>query len=180
MLRTLERSNAKRRVKRQRPHHAAPRPDPSQPEHTDRLPQIDHIVVLMMENHSYDNYLGTLAGKGDGFPLDARGVPIDPRGNRNASGALVPPHRLPRTRQCDGVPTQTWAASHIQFADGVLDGFPRSIEKTLPAYTPHANVSMGYWGKEDLPFYHSLADTFPLATRWFCPVWARRSRTAAF
>ena len=33
MLRTLERSNAKRRVKHQRPHHAAPHPDLSQPEH---------------------------------------------------------------------------------------------------------------------------------------------------
>ena len=31
------------------------------------LPQIKHIVVLMMENHSFDNYLGTL-GRGEGFP----------------------------------------------------------------------------------------------------------------
>ena len=27
---------------------------------TDRLPKIQHIVVLMMENHSYDNYFGML------------------------------------------------------------------------------------------------------------------------
>jgi phospholipase C len=27
---------------------------------------------------------------------------------------------------------------------------------------------MGYWDKSDLPFYHDLARTFPLATRWFC------------
>ena len=38
-------------------------------------PQIKHIVVLMMENHSYDNYLGTLAGRGDGLPVDASGTP---------------------------------------------------------------------------------------------------------
>ena len=31
----------------------------------DRMPQIKHLVLLMMENHSFDNYLGTL-GKGDG------------------------------------------------------------------------------------------------------------------
>jgi len=167
MLRTLERSNAKRRVKRQRPYHAGPRPDSSQPEHTDLLPQIEHIVVLMMENHSYDNYLGTLAGKGDGFPLDAQGNPIDPHGNRDASGALVPPHGLPRTQQSDDVPTQSWAASHIQFADGELNGFPYSIERTVPTHKQDAKVSMGYWVKEDLPFYHSLAATFPLATRWF-------------
>ena len=40
---------------------------PSRPAGTDMLPQIKHIVVLMMENHSFDNYLGTL-GRGDGFP----------------------------------------------------------------------------------------------------------------
>ena len=36
------------------------RPDPRQPAGTDILPKIEHIVVVMMENHSYDNYLGLL------------------------------------------------------------------------------------------------------------------------
>jgi phospholipase C len=31
-------------------------------------------VVLMMENHSFDNILGML-GRGDGFPLEANGLP---------------------------------------------------------------------------------------------------------
>ena len=39
---------------------------PKLPEGVDTLPEIEHIIVLMMENHSYDNYLGTL-GRGDGF-----------------------------------------------------------------------------------------------------------------
>src|SRR5437870_8718788 len=30
-------------------------PDPTKPEGTDLLPQIEHIIVVMMENHSYDN-----------------------------------------------------------------------------------------------------------------------------
>jgi phospholipase C len=38
------------------------------------LPQIKHIVVLMMENHSFDNYLGTL-GRGRG----SRSVTTAPR-----------------------------------------------------------------------------------------------------
>jgi hypothetical protein len=58
MLDALEQAAAKRRAARQRPHHATDRPDPNRPEHTDYLPEIEHIVVLMMENHSYDNYLG--------------------------------------------------------------------------------------------------------------------------
>jgi phospholipase C len=39
---------------------ARPRPDLSSG--TDLIPEIKHIVVLMMENHSYDNYLGLLNG----------------------------------------------------------------------------------------------------------------------
>ncbi|MGH3292548.1 MAG: alkaline phosphatase family protein, partial [Trebonia sp.] len=54
---------------------AGPLPQPSRPAGTDLLPQIKHIVVLMMENHSYDNYLGMLQGRGDGFPLGADGRP---------------------------------------------------------------------------------------------------------
>jgi phospholipase C len=50
-------------------------PRPDLPEGTELLPQIRHIVVLMMENHSYDNYLGMLAGRGEGFPLDRAGKP---------------------------------------------------------------------------------------------------------
>jgi phospholipase C len=42
------------------PGKAGERPFPDQPEGTDTLPQIDHFLVLMMENHSYDNYLGML------------------------------------------------------------------------------------------------------------------------
>src|SRR5512146_96029 len=54
---------------------AGGRPRPDLPEGTDLLPQIKHIVVLMMENHSYDNYLGMLAGRGEGLPLGPDGTP---------------------------------------------------------------------------------------------------------
>ena len=51
------------------------RPRPDLPDGADLIPQIKHIVVLMMENHSYDNYLGTLPGRGDGLPTGPDGVP---------------------------------------------------------------------------------------------------------
>ena len=55
-------------------HEAGSRPVPELAEGTDLLPQIRHIVVLMMENHSFDNYFGML-GRGDGFTLDFDGRP---------------------------------------------------------------------------------------------------------
>jgi len=69
------------------------RPRPDQPAGTDLLPQIRHIVVLMMENHSYDNYLGMLSGRGEGFPLAADGQPDmsnRPRGRPSARSRSPP------------------------------------------------------------------------------------------
>jgi phospholipase C len=55
-------------------------PHPNLPEGTDTIPQIEHIVVMMMENHSYDNRLGMLMRPGaDGFRIgrnDMRRLPI--------------------------------------------------------------------------------------------------------
>jgi phospholipase C len=44
----------------------------------DRLPHIGHIVILMMENHSYDNYFGLLTGRGEGrsMLMESRRRPI--------------------------------------------------------------------------------------------------------
>ena len=42
------------------------RPDPTKPEGADLLPKVEHIVIYMQENHSYDNYLGMLR-RGDGL-----------------------------------------------------------------------------------------------------------------
>jgi phospholipase C len=130
---------------------------------TDSLPKIRHIVVLMMENHSYDNYLGMLAGRGDGFRLGPDGQPSEV--NCTLAGGDVPLRRSPAVTQQKGVPTQSWNASHIQWAGGACDGFVRSIEKTMPGQD--AEAAMTYWTEADLPFYYGLARTFPLATRWF-------------
>jgi phospholipase C len=127
------------------------------------MPQIKHIVILMMENHSYDNYLGMLTGPGDGFTLGPDGAPVG--ADETLSGTTVPLTHAEQTKQLPNVPTQSWNASHIQWNDGACDGFVRSIEQTLPG--DDATVAMHYWTEIDLPFYYGLAKVFPLATRWF-------------
>jgi phospholipase C len=153
-------------------------PRPDVPAGTDLLPQIKHIVVLMMENHSYDNYLGMLPGRGDGFPLAPDGRPDV--SNSTADGEAVRAFHLPSTAQHRGLPTQSWAASHLQWGEGKCDGFVTSAQ-TVQAQaragtagnetdTSAAAVvaGMGFWSGSDLPFYYGLAQTFPLADRWFC------------
>ena len=163
MLNRLEAAGARRRLARRG---AGPglRPEPALGSGTDRLPEIEHIVIVMMENHSYDNYLGMLRRDGsDGLPLDEHGMPLST--NLAANGSVVRMRHFRGTRQDTGVPTQSWNATHLQFDGGSCSGFVRSIECTLPGLD--ASVAMTYWDEEDLPFYYGLASTFPLATRWF-------------
>jgi phospholipase C len=136
-----------------------PPPDPTRPIGSESLPEVRHIVVLMMENHSYDNYFGTLSGRGEGFPPGP--LPSTPR----ADGTPVAAHHFASTVQAEHVPIQTWTASHVQWDGGRNDGFARSIDECSPGHDP--SVAMGYWTEEDLPFYAGLARTFPLADRFF-------------
>ena len=101
------------------------------------MPQIDHIVVLMMENHSYDNYLGTL-GRGDGFAIGSDGRPT--AANADAAGNVVRAFRMPTTCQQRNHPSQSWNDSHIQWDGGRNDGFVRSGS---------GPVAMGYWTAAD-------------------------------
>ena len=72
----IERRKLHQRERWTRPARPGERPDPSRPAGTDMLPRIKHIVVLMMENHSFDNYFGTLGrGRGSRSGTMARRMP---------------------------------------------------------------------------------------------------------
>jgi phospholipase C len=110
-------------------------PYPHLPEGTDTITEIEHIVVLMMENHSYDNKLGMLGRAGaDGYQLGPAGTPraANPYANRDIQHAF----RMPTTCQLIGKPSQNWTDSHTQFADGRQDGF---------VVSGSGPVAMGYW-----------------------------------
>ncbi len=175
MWELLERREIKRLARARAAAEPGPLPQPSRSAGTDLLPQIKHIVVLMMENHSYDNYLGMLQGRGEGFPL---GPDNEPEVfNNGSSGEVVRAFHMPTTRQIRGVPSQSWHGSRQQWDEGKNDGFVTSAQAALADDADKAArtdigvdpvaVGMGYWAESDLPFYYGLARTFPLADRWF-------------
>ncbi len=135
-------------------------PDPGRPAGTpDETLPFDHVVVMMMENHSFDNLLGALAISGqplaDGLSFDAAGVAQN--SNPGADGP-VRSFAFQSTAQGPHV-SQTWNATHMQINGGAMDGFVRSVANVQP---------MGYWTGEQLPFAYSLARSFAVANRWFC------------
>src|SRR5258708_2279568 len=131
------------------------RPYPHLRAGTDTLPKIDHIVVLMMENHSFDNYFGML-GRGDGFTLGHDGRPM--HSNPDASGHPVRAYHSPSTCQAHYHVSQNWDVSHKSWDGGRNDGFVKAVDAPYP---------MAYFTGADLPFYYSLARTFPLCDRYF-------------
>src|SRR5256885_2032411 len=70
------------------------------------------------------------------------------------------PAPVPRPAPASPPATRSGWSAHRQFNDGRLDGFVVTSGKE----------AMGYWTAADLPFYHSLATTFPLCDRYFCSV----------
>jgi phospholipase C len=176
MWQRLERYEVWRITRRLAAQPPRPRPRSDLPEGTDLIPQIKHIVIVMMENHSYDNYLGMLTGRGEGFPLGPDGAPAV--SNRSAEGEAIRAFHLPSAVQRRGLPSQSWHASHLQWGQGNCDGFVTSAQAELAEPGSQAAVAenavpgaaaagLGYWTESDLPFYYGLARTFPVADRWF-------------
>src|SRR6516162_7093364 len=125
----------------------------------DTLPQIDHFVVVMMENHSFDNILG-LIGRGDGFSIGANGRPTAM--NPDGHGNYVHAFHMPTECQTDGVGND-WKAAHKAYDGGTCQGF----------VTGTTAEAMGYFTREDLPFSCGLASVFPIADRYFCSAMAQ-------
>ncbi len=135
-------------------------PDPTRPAGTatGAMP-FDHVVCVMMENHSFDNLLGALPRlgqpKADGLTFNKAGQATN---TNPSSNGTVTSYQLLNTEQPGSV-DQSWNATHQQIDGGKMDGFVESNGSTQ---------AMGYWTDEVLPFAYSLARTFCSANRWFC------------
>jgi len=134
------------------------RPYPHLAAGTDTIPELDHVVVLMMENHSFDDHFGML-GRGDGLTLDTHGVPVN--NNPATGGGVIMSYPLPNTYgPVNSEISQSWDKSHLCWSGGTNQGF---AEHCGPA-------SMGYLSEDQLPYYYSLAKQFPVGDRYFCSV----------
>ena len=132
----------------------------------------EHVVMLMQENRSFDHTFGTLRGvRGFNDPLaislpDQNPVWFQPD---NAGNRFIP-FRLDikdtRATWMGGVP-HSWEDQVDARHEGKYD---RWIEAKRPANKEFKDIplTMGYYTREDLPFYYSLADAFTVCDQHFC------------
>lgn len=118
---------------------------------------IDTFVVLMMENRSFDHYLGWLPG------ADGRQGGLV---YRDAAGNAHSTHRLaPDWQGCAHPdPDHSWDGGRAQLDGGRMDGFLRSGENDV--------FSIGYYAEQDLPFIPAVARAFTTFDRFFCSLLA--------
>jgi len=117
---------------------------------------IKHVITLMQENHSFDNYFGTYPGA-DGIPEGAC-MPYEPD---DPSAGCVEPFRIDDRAVVDlGHNLTTFVE---QYNDGRMDGFLKVFEDQVET----GDLSVGYYDDENLPYYWNVADNYVLFDRFF-------------
>jgi phospholipase C len=138
----------------------------AQPTVPAKLTDIDHIIILMKENRSFDHYFGTLPGV-RGFD-DQRGSELFRQADSmSPQGYLLPFHldTLHTNAQRLHDLSHAWLPQHAAWNSGAMD-------RWLPAHRMADGASgpltMGYLTRADLPFYYALADAFTVCDGYHC------------
>jgi phospholipase C len=118
---------------------------------------IDHIVVLTMENRSFDHLLGWLPG------ADGKQAGLS---YRDRNGAAHSTHRLAPDFQGCGHPDpeHTYAGLRVSYDGGRCDGFLRAGQNDVYA--------IGYYTRRDLPFLGAAAPAWTVCDRYFGSIMA--------
>jgi phospholipase C len=129
---------------------------------TGTLRDVEHIVVLMQENRSFDHYFGTLRGvRGFGDPRPVVLPSGKPVWYQSDGTTDVLPFRPPATdlglRFLEDLP-HDWNTGHDAWNQGRYD-------RWVPAKSA---VTMAYLTRQDIPFHFALADTFTICDAYHC------------
>jgi len=127
-----------------------------------KLADVDHVVIFMQENRSFDHYFGSLRGV-RGFN-DPRAINL-PNGKpvwfQPGGATEVTPFHLD---------TSKTSAQFMQSLDHSWKGSQerwRNHDAWIAAKTA---LTMGYFTRADIPFYYALADVFTICDAYHCSV----------
>ena len=149
-----------------------------------QLPKIDHLVVLMLENRSFDNVLGWLYDPGNAEPFRSppRGQSFDGLSGKRLCNPLpdgkgaVPAGRSQDLSDPSPDPGEEFEHVTRQLAEGRMDGFVvdyirhfQESEGRLPSLDEAAVIMNGFTSSE-LPVLSGLSRNFAVCDRWFASV----------
>ena len=162
------------------------------------LKDVQHVVVHMQENRSFDHYFGTLAGvRGFGdpsvqiqhnsYPTNGKSVfyQYDPQDPNPPDDYLLPWHLDTHTTSAQAIPSTShaWTVQHQAINITVDNPTTAGNDMWLPAHlaadgATNGLYTMSYYECQDIPFHFALAETFTLCDAYNCsllgPTWPNR------
>ncbi len=140
--------------------------NPQPPLDPGRLANIDHIVVMMMENRSFDHMLGYLSKHGgqDGIRPDIDGLRGGEKNPYKGQDYFSSP--LPGTVFLHG-PCHGHLCVTNQVNGGKMDGFVADYASRAEEKGISPGEVMGYYTAAQVPVYDTLAREFLICQRWF-------------
>ncbi len=150
---------------------------------------VNHIIFMLQENRSFDQYFGQLPAywQANGFPAQQfDGLPANASNPTNSGGTISAYHL--RT-VCIQNTSPGWNESHVDHnrndptsLDGPNDGFVHSaghfaqnppVGEPTPFFDQAGARAIGYYDSTDLNYYYFMASNFATSDRWFSPVMSR-------
>jgi phospholipase C len=130
---------------------------------TGTINDVEHIVILMQENRSFDHYFGSLRGvRGFGDPRapflsSGNAIWQQPDGN---GGVVLPFHPAAPNLGLTFLEdlAHDWNTTHQAWNNGNCDQW-------VPAKT---TTTMAYLTRDDIPFHYALADAFTVCDAYHC------------
>lgn len=161
---------------------------PPPPPGNGSITQIKHVVWMLQENRSFDNYFGKLNDyrQSKGLGADVDGLPANASNPSYDGTTQVQAFHL--NTVCVESETPAWNASRRDVnrynplsKTGPMDGFVYSAANYAidqnAAGIPYTDVeglrAIGYYTDQDLPYYYFMATQFATSDRWFSPILSR-------
>jgi phospholipase C len=157
----------------------------------DNLKKIEHIVVLVMENRSFDNVLGYLYPDNPDFngvndkmcnPLPDNKGSVCVRKGTDMTAPFPDPHeeyqfvyqqlfnkssKMPVPNTAEEPPMQGFV---IDYASAIKAANKKAEKKHEPPFTTSPDVIMNCFAPSSLPVINRLAESFAVCDNWFCSV----------
>jgi phospholipase C len=140
---------------------------------TGTITDVQHVVVLMQENRSFDHYFGTLKGVrgfGDRATIELPGgysVFDQPNGSgrqypwQMSTTAAADGQTPEQLAQCDGSLDHSWSTQHSAWDGGKMDDWVSAKGSVR---------TLGYLNRSDIPFHYALADAYTVCDAYHCSI----------
>jgi phospholipase C len=127
--------------------------------------KIQHVVLLMQENRSFDTYFGHLKAYDPTIDTELEPTTGNPDPTNPTGPSIVPFHK---TNYCEVADLDhSWNGTHKEWDNGAMDGFTAA---NAISQDPTGSRAMGYYTQADLPYYYALYDRFAIGDRYFASV----------